>query len=202
MAPLPPFLVRIATTFLTQVLTRRLQQSPLFFRIVDRLVHEADHLPHRLQGRPVPPYRSIDPQEPNIREMAQDAWQRRVDDPGEPHDEPSPFGPPPPNAGGGPSSSSSQQQQMFGARQAHGEDAKRLRARDAFRSAQQRAERDRTRQAQQDEAARRDKPMDDLRALLDKMREEQQPPPSKKQPPPSPQQHRGGGKSGSSTKAN
>lgn len=78
MAPIPPILVRIAATFLTQILTRRLQQSPLFFRMVDRMLHEADHFQsHRLQGKPVPPYISRDPQEPTVREMAEDAWKRR-----------------------------------------------------------------------------------------------------------------------------
>lgn len=82
MAPLPPYLVRIAASILTQALTRKvscdlssllrpphltdfsdslstiskLASSPLFFRIVDRLIHEYDHIPHRVQGRQVPPY--------------------------------------------------------------------------------------------------------------------------------------------------
>lgn len=78
MAPIPPIFVRIAATFLTQILTRRLQQSHLFFRMVDRMLHEADHFQsHRLQGKPVPPYISRDPQEPTVREMAEDAWKRR-----------------------------------------------------------------------------------------------------------------------------
>lgn len=73
MAPIPPILIRMATVFLTQMLTRRLQQSPLFFRAVDRMLHEIDHLPHRMQGKAVP-YRPINPQEPTLTERAQEAW--------------------------------------------------------------------------------------------------------------------------------
>lgn len=73
MAPIPPVFIQIATVFLTQMLTRRLQQSPLFFRAVDRMLHEIDHLPHRMQGRAVP-YRPINSQEPTLTERAQDAW--------------------------------------------------------------------------------------------------------------------------------
>lgn len=77
MAPIPPVLVRILAGFMTQALTRRLQQSPAFFRLVDRLVHEADHLPHRLQGKPVPPYVGRDPHEPTLGEQAEEAWRRQ-----------------------------------------------------------------------------------------------------------------------------
>lgn len=77
MAPIPPMLIRMAAAFLTTALTRRLQQSPAFFRMVDRLVHEADHFPARMQGRPVPPYINRDPQEPTIGEQAQEAWRRQ-----------------------------------------------------------------------------------------------------------------------------
>lgn len=77
MAPIPPMLIRLATAFLTTALTRRLQQSPAFFRMVDRLVHEADHFPARMQGKPVPPYINRDPQEPTMSEQAQEAWRRQ-----------------------------------------------------------------------------------------------------------------------------
>lgn len=93
MAPIPPILVRLLAGYMTQALTRRLQQSPAFFRMVDRMVHEADHFPLRMQGKPVPPYLPRNPHEPTLREQAQDAWQRQTDDAGEPHDTPDPFRP-------------------------------------------------------------------------------------------------------------
>ncbi len=65
MAPLPPFLVRLATVYLTPVLTaaltRRLAQSPTFLRAVDQMIHHIDHFPSRLEGKPVPPYRGPPP---------------------------------------------------------------------------------------------------------------------------------------------
>ncbi len=79
MAQLPPALVRIVATILTQALTRKLASSPLFFRIVDRMIHEIDHVPHRVQGRQVPTY------QPPLG-MRESEWDT---DHGEPHNEPS-----------------------------------------------------------------------------------------------------------------
>ncbi|PWN87540.1 hypothetical protein FA10DRAFT_269492 [Acaromyces ingoldii] len=169
MAPIPPILVRIAATFLTQILTRRLQQSPLFFRMVDRMLHEADHFQsHRLQGKPVPPYISRDPQEPTVREMAEDAWKRRVDDPGEPHDEPNPFATPSSSASSSPASN------MRASSSSLDEDAQRQRARDSFRAAQANAERARQARREEDEGSKRDGKRDEMRDLLDKIRRQQQ----------------------------
>ena len=78
-----------------------------------------------------------------------------VDDPGEPHDEPNPFRP---TASPGPQTPPWQ-------------DDQRRRARQSFQAAQKQAEKDRQRQKKQDEDARRDKSMEEMRSILEKIRE-------------------------------
>ncbi|SHO80071.1 Hypothetical protein MSYG_4426 [Malassezia sympodialis ATCC 42132] len=58
-------------------MARWMSRSPSFLRITERMLHEWDHLPSRVQGRPVPPFQA-NTQDPTI-------------DHGEPHDIPSPF---------------------------------------------------------------------------------------------------------------
>ncbi|WFD08565.1 hypothetical protein MVES1_003941 [Malassezia vespertilionis] len=81
MAPWPRLLEQLAVTYLSGFLAQRMSRSPAILRAADRIRHEMDHLPHRLEGKPVPKYivRDFDPPETT--------WI----DHGEPHDEPSPF---------------------------------------------------------------------------------------------------------------
>ncbi|CAD6892048.1 unnamed protein product [Tilletia controversa] len=81
MAPLPSFLVRLASAFAAQHITQRLVASPAFNRAVARMLHEVDHLPHRINGRQVPPYH------PPVGSQ----FDVPHPDHGEPHDEPDPF---------------------------------------------------------------------------------------------------------------
>ncbi|KAE8215565.1 hypothetical protein CF327_g1165 [Tilletia walkeri] len=81
MAPLPSFLVRLASAFAAEHITQRLVASPAFNRMIARMLHEADHLPHRINGRPVPPW---NPPVGSQFDLPQS-------DHGEPHDEPDPF---------------------------------------------------------------------------------------------------------------
>lgn len=155
MAQLPPYLVRVVATILTQALTRKLAQSPLFFRIVDRMIHEIDHVPHRMQGRHVPTY------QPPIG-MRESEWDQ---DHGEPHNEPSPF----PAVGakdgkqvGGDGTS--------GAKMSF-EEAQRQRARTSYQQSQRIAQRDRARAQAEQKTAQNDKVARELRELLDKLRE-------------------------------
>ncbi|EPQ28796.1 uncharacterized protein PFL1_03599 [Pseudozyma flocculosa PF-1] len=158
MAPLPPYLVRIAATILTQALTRKLASSPLFFRIVDRMIHEIDHMPHRIQGRQVPTY------QPPLG-MREKEWQEDV---GEPHDLPNPFVTP-------------QQQHQHANGQSGGTDpgaapksfdeALRLRARQSYAQAQRIAERDRRKREEQTKGYQDDKVAQELKSLQDKLRE-------------------------------
>ncbi|KDN44680.1 hypothetical protein K437DRAFT_256910 [Tilletiaria anomala UBC 951] len=90
MAPLPPFLVRLVSAYLTQALTRRLSRSPVFLHAVDRLIHFVDHLPARIEGKGVPPYQGPPIFDPRQRGEWGDAI-KRPDDPGEPHDWKSPW---------------------------------------------------------------------------------------------------------------
>ncbi|PWN46150.1 hypothetical protein IE81DRAFT_84744 [Ceraceosorus guamensis] len=86
MAPIPPALVRLLTGLAAEQITRRLAASPAFQSFVHRVLHEADHLPHRLQGREVPPWR-----DPHVGRHNGPGMMGKFEDPGEPHDEPSPF---------------------------------------------------------------------------------------------------------------
>ena len=102
MAPIPPFFWRMASIYLTpvltQILTQRLSRSPSFLRTVDKMIHHIDHIPHRLEGKPVPPYMGPppgsyaagDPKERGIRGKWEDVVSP-PEDHGEPHDWQSPF---------------------------------------------------------------------------------------------------------------
>ncbi|GAC73616.1 hypothetical protein PANT_9c00216 [Moesziomyces antarcticus T-34] len=155
MAQLPPYLVRVVATILTQALTRKLAQSPLFFRIVDRMIHEIDHVPHRMQGRQVPTY------QPPIG-MRESEWDQ---DHGEPHNEPSPF----PSVG-------AKDGKQAGADGTSGakmsfEEAQRQRARTSYQQSQRIAQRDRARAQAEQKTAQNDKVARELRELQDKLRE-------------------------------
>ena len=156
MAQLPPYLVRIVASMLTQALTRKLASSPLFFRIVDRMIHEIDHMPHRVQGRQVPTY------QPPLG-MRESEWDQ---DHGEPHDEPSPF-------------PSTNKQQQNGGKDGAGnaaprmtfEEAQRQRARMSYQQSQRLAQRDRQRAEEKMKAAKDDGVSEELRELQEKLRE-------------------------------
>ncbi|KAK0548179.1 hypothetical protein OC845_003729 [Tilletia horrida] len=81
MARIPPFLVRLASALAAEHITKRLVASPAFNRMVARMLHEVDHLPHRINGQPVPPYTPPHGQQFDLPHK----------DVGEPHDEPDPF---------------------------------------------------------------------------------------------------------------
>lgn len=193
MAPIPPMLIRAATIFLTTALTRKLQQSPLFFRVVDRLIHEIDHLPHRINGKPVQ-YRRIDPQEPTLTEQAQDAWNNRceslsplklewmysrwltemvllckVDDPGEPHDLPNPFASSAPQKSipdtFSANASSSSASSVQSSRTARD-------SRQTSRTAQRRTQQPNQREKTQEPKG--DAKMDEMRSMLERLRETRQ----------------------------
>ncbi|PKI82740.1 hypothetical protein MVES_003496 [Malassezia vespertilionis] len=65
MAPWPRLLEQLAVTYLSGFLAQRMSRSPAILRAADRIRHEMDHLPHRLEGKPVPKYivRDFDPPE-------------------------------------------------------------------------------------------------------------------------------------------
>lgn len=150
MAQLPPYLVRIVATLLTQALTRKLAQSPLFFRIVDRMIHEIDHMPHRVQGRQIPPY------QPPLG-MRESEWDQ---DHGEPHDEPSPF----PQANKGKAGGDGKPTMSF-------EEAQRARARMSYQQAQRLAQRDRARAEAEKKTVKDDGVSKELKDLQEKLRE-------------------------------
>lgn len=85
-----------------------------------------------------------------------------VDDPGEPHDLADPFR----------SSSSSQGAPQAPVKTHMDPLLQRQRARDSFEAAQQHAQRARQKQREREESVKRDKGMDEMRALLDKLRED------------------------------
>ena len=60
----------------------------MMIRAADRILHEVDHLPHRLQGRRVPDYV---PRYPAAVDRDDQIGKQVLTDHGEPHDEPSPF---------------------------------------------------------------------------------------------------------------
>ena len=154
MAQLPPYLVRIVASMLTQALTRKLANSPLFFRIVDRMIHEIDHMPHRVQGRQVPTY------QPPLG-MRESEWDQ---DHGEPHDEPSPF----PAAAKGRDG----KQTAEGSRPAMSfEEAQRQRARMSYQQSQRLAQRQRARAQEQQKSAKDESVSKELRELQEKLRE-------------------------------
>ncbi|WFD37188.1 uncharacterized protein MJAP1_000130 [Malassezia japonica] len=81
MARLPRAVEQILTAYLTGAIAQRLSRSPAVLRATDRILHEWDTLPQRMQGKPVPyTPRTFDEYETVTQE-----------DHGEPHDEPSPF---------------------------------------------------------------------------------------------------------------
>ncbi|CBQ67769.1 conserved hypothetical protein [Sporisorium reilianum SRZ2] len=158
MAQLPPYLVRIVASMLTQALTRKLANSPLFFRIVDRMIHEIDHVPHRVQGRQVPPY------QPPLG-MRESEWDQ---DHGERHNEPSPF----------PASPKNKQAGSAAGADAEGnkpptsfEEAQRQRARMSYQQSQRLAQRDRARAQAQQQTVKDDPVSRELKELQDKLRE-------------------------------
>ncbi len=151
MAQLPPYLVRIVASMLTQALTRKLANSPLFFRVVDRMIHEIDHMPHRVQGRQVPTY------QPPLG-MRESEWNQ---DHGEPHDEPSPF----------PLAKGKQAEAQEGERKMSFEEAQRHRARMSYQQSQRLAQRDRERQKAKEETVKQDAVSKELKELQDKLRE-------------------------------
>lgn len=158
MAQLPPYLVRIVATMLTQALTRKLANSPLFFRIVDRMIHEIDHMPHRIQGRPVPTY------QPPLG-TRESEWEQ---DHGEPHDEPSPF----PASSKGKDGKQAVADGNDASRPAMSfEEAQRHRARMSYQQSQRLAQRDRARAQAQQKATKDDSVSRELRELQDKLRE-------------------------------
>ncbi|EST09981.1 hypothetical protein PSEUBRA_000381 [Kalmanozyma brasiliensis GHG001] len=153
MAQLPPYLVRIVATMLTQALTRKLANSPLFFRIVDRMIHEIDHMPHRVQGRQVPTY------QPPLG-MRESEWDQ---DHGEPHNEPSPF----PVAKGkqaGAEGAQGEQKMTF-------EEAQRHRARMSYQQSQRLAQRQREKAKAEQQTQKQDTVSNELKELQDKLRE-------------------------------
>ena len=155
MAQLPPYLVRIVASMLTQALTRKLANSPLFFRVVDRMIHEIDHMPHRVQGRQVPTY------QPPLG-MRESEWDQ---DHGEPHNEPSPFPTASKQAGTAPGQSSSDKPAMSF------EESQRQRARMSYQQSQRLAQRDRARRQEQEKAVKSDSVSQELKELQDKLRE-------------------------------
>ncbi|KAJ9476824.1 Mitochondrial sodium/hydrogen exchanger [Pseudozyma hubeiensis] len=157
MAQLPPYLVRIVASMLTQALTRKLATSPLFFRIVDRMIHEIDHMPHRVQGRQVPTY------QPPLG-MRESEWDQ---DHGEPHNEPSPF---PASAKGGQAGSAAAEGDPNRPKMSF-EEAQRQRARMSYQQSQRLAQRDRARAQEQQKAAKDDSVSKELKELQDKLRE-------------------------------
>ncbi|KAN0063122.1 hypothetical protein ACQY0O_004286 [Thecaphora frezii] len=185
MAPLPPYLVRIAASILTQALTRKLASSPLFFRLVDRMIHEIDHMPHRLQGRQVPTYQApLGMREKEWRESSAGIKGNRIpegsrltmpllpptfpsndqeEDIGEPHDLPSPFpsSQPPPN---GTSDPLRPAPRSF-------EEIQRMRARQSFAQSQRIAERERRRRQEETKAHESDKASQELRQIQQKLRQ-------------------------------
>ncbi|PWN54309.1 hypothetical protein IE53DRAFT_323242 [Violaceomyces palustris] len=152
MAPIPNFLVRLASAYLTQALTRKLSQSPLFFRVVDRAIHEFDHLPNRIQGKEVPRYQAP-------LGMRENEWDH---DPGEPHNEPSPF----------PTSNQNRNSQATDTKPAPPsfQEAQRMRARQSYLESRRLAERDRKRREEEAVAHKRDSVADELRRLQDLLR--------------------------------
>lgn len=59
---------QLVTAYTTLAVTRwvrfmhsyhQLSRSPSFLRFTERVLHEWDHLPHRWQGKPVPPFEPI-----------------------------------------------------------------------------------------------------------------------------------------------
>ncbi|PWZ02654.1 hypothetical protein BCV70DRAFT_214188 [Testicularia cyperi] len=158
MAQLPPYLVRVVATILTQALTRKLANSPLFFRVVDRMIHEIDHMPHRLQGRQVPTYQAP-------LGMRENEWDQ---DHGEPHNEPSPFPPARDPRGSGSSTSAAQSDRST---PASFEEAQRQRARMSYQQSRRLAERDRAKATEQTKMAKDDTVSNELRELQEKLRE-------------------------------
>lgn len=156
MAQLPPYLVRIVASMLTQALTRKLANSPLFFRIVDRMIHEIDHMPHRVQGRQVPPY------QPPLG-MRESEWDQ---DHGEPHNEPSPFSVSSKGKQAGTASKGESNR-----RPTSFEEAQRQRARMSYQQSQRLAQRDRARAQAQQQTVKDDSVSRELRELQDKLRE-------------------------------
>lgn len=154
MAQLPPYLVRIVATMLTQALTRKLANSPLFFRVVDRMIHEIDHMPHRMQGRQVPTY------QPPLG-MRESEWDQ---DHGEPHNEPSPF----PVAKGKHTGSAEGAEK--GPKMTF-EEAQRHRARMSYQQSQRLAQRQRERAKAQQQTQKQDSVSNELKELQDKLRE-------------------------------
>ncbi|SNX81681.1 uncharacterized protein MEPE_00386 [Melanopsichium pennsylvanicum] len=153
MAQLPPYLVRIVASMLTQALTRKLANSPLFFRIVDRMIHEIDHMPHRVQGRQVPPYQAP-------LGMRENEWERV--DHGEPHDEPSPF----PSA-----TKKDAKDGKSGGENVSFEEAQRRRARMSYQQSQRLAQRDRARAQEKQKQMQSQTVSNELRELQEKLRE-------------------------------
>ncbi|AXA49166.1 uncharacterized protein MRET_1333 [Malassezia restricta] len=70
-------LEQVLTAYATVAVTRWLSRSPSFLRLTERVLHEWDHLPHRWQGKPVPPF------EPMTSDSKIDYEEK--------HDEPSPY---------------------------------------------------------------------------------------------------------------
>lgn len=158
MAQLPPYLVRIVASMLTQALTRKLANSPLFFRVVDRMIHEIDHIPHHVQGRQVPPY------QPPLG-MRESEWDQ---DHGEPHNEPSPF----PAASKGKDGKQGAAAEGGADKSAMSfEEAQRHRARMSYQQSQRLAQRDRVRAEEQQKAAKDNSVSKELRELQEKLRE-------------------------------
>lgn len=157
MAQLPPYLVRIVASMLTQALTRKLANSPLFFRIVDRMIHEIDHMPHRMQGRQVPTY------QPPLG-MRESEWDQ---DQGEPHNEPSPF----PESSKGKQAGSTSTGVGSTRQPTSFEEAQRQRARMSYQQSQRLAQRDRERAQAQQKSTKDDSVSKELKELQDKLRE-------------------------------
>lgn len=118
------------------------------------MIHEIDHMPHRVQGRQVPTY------QPPMG-MRESEWDQ---DHGEPHDLPSPF---PSNANKATNADGSQTKipppVSF-------EEAQRRRARMSFQQAQRQADRQRAQQADEQKSAKTDSVAKELRDLQEKLR--------------------------------
>jgi len=42
------------------------------------MIHEVDHIPHRINGKPVPKYSNpLDPQDRGLTDQAREAWQKQ-----------------------------------------------------------------------------------------------------------------------------
>ena len=92
------------------------------------------------------------------------AFQYAVEDPGEPHDMPDPFRPSSHSTASGPSPSSKHSDPLL----------QRQRAQDSFRASQRNAQKSREKQAQDQDKIRRQSERDEMRDLLEKLRQGKQ----------------------------